>query len=420
MGKYVFKLPDLGEGIVESEIAALHVKVGDTVKEDDPMIDMMTDKAVVELPSPVDGKVTAVAGNTGDIIAVGSSLVEFEVAGEGNASDTDTEEATPEPPKQVAPEQPKAKEPEQVTRPTEPVKQVATLDIAKPVAGKVLASPALRQRALDKDIDLTQVTGTGPSGRITHQDLDDFIASGGRIGGTVRTKQTAITEVPVRGLRRAIAQKMQASKRNIPHFTYTEELDITDLEKLRQHMNEQRESHQPKLTILPFIMQAMVKAMAKFPQCNAHFDDQNEVVYQYSAVHLGIAAQTDKGLMVPVVRHAEALDIWQASEEMKRVADAAKQGTATRDELSGSTITISSLGKLGGIVSTPVINAPEVGIIAVNKLVEKPVVIDGQIQIRKTMNLSSSFDHRVVDGYDAAEMIQYVKNLLENPATLFI
>ena len=417
MGKYVFKLPDLGEGIVESEIAELHVKVGDVVKEDEPMIDMMTDKAVVELPCPVDGKVTSVAGATGDIIAVGSSLVEFEIEGEGNA--TDAEPAR----EKIETEKPAVNEPttKPVAKKPEPVKQeIASTTIPAPVAGKVLASPAIRRRALDKDIDLTQVSGTGPAGRITAQDLDDFIASGGATAMKTRIKQTAITEVAVRGLRRVIAEKMQASKRNIPHFTYAEELDITELEALRQHLNNERTEQQPKLTILPFIMQAMVKAMAKFPQCNAHYDDQNEIVYQHSAVHLGIAAQTDKGLMVPVVRHAEALDIWQAANEMKRVADAAKNGTAKREELSGSTITISSLGKMGGIVSTPVINAPEVGIIAVNKLIEKPVVINGQIQIRKTMNLSSSFDHRVVDGYDAAEMIQYVKSLLENPATLFM
>ena len=422
MGKYVFKLPDLGEGIVESEIATLHVKVGDTVKEDDAMIDMMTDKAVVELPAPVDGKVTAVAGSTGDIIAVGSSLVEFEIEGEGNAEVNDAEPA-----KQPEPKKSKAQEPEKTKKEEKPAaekmqqaKPTTATNIAKPIAGKVLAAPVVRRRALDKDIDLTLVPGTGPAGRITTEDLDNFIAGGGTSYDQVRIKQTAVTEIPVQGLRRVIAEKMQSSKRNIPHFTYTEELDITDLEKLRQHMNEQREAHQPKLTILPFIMLAMVKAMSKFPQCNAHFDDQNEVIYQYSAVHLGIAAQTNKGLMVPVVRHAEAMNIWQAAEEMKRVAEAAKNGNATREELSGSTITISSLGKLGGIVSTPVINAPEVSIIAVNKLVEKPVVVEGQIQIRKTMNLSSSFDHRVVDGYDAAAMIQYVKNLLENPATLFI
>jgi len=418
MGRYIFKLPDLGEGVVEAEIVDLHVNEGDEVGEDQPIADMMTDKATVELPSPVSGKILSISGTAGDVIAVGKPLFIFEVEGEGN--DTGAEEPA---------EEASSPEPQEETKPAvvEVVAQIPAPKAETPVVVAIssgndrpLASPAVRKRALDADVDLSRVPGSGPAGRISHQDLDDFIASGGRLAVQGKQKQTAITEQPVIGLRRKIAERMAHSKRSIPHYSYIEEIDVTDLEKLRQHMNANREEHQPKLTFLPFLMQAMVKAMAKFPQCNAHFDQDANLVRQYAAVHIGIAAQTPNGLMVPVVSHSEARDVWDCADEVRRVSEAAKTGKATRDELSGSTITITSLGRLGGLATTPVINSPEVSIIGVNNIVERPVVRDGQIVVRKMMNLSSSFDHRIVDGYDAAEMIQYIKGLLENPASIFV
>ena len=401
MGQYNFKLPDLGEGIVESEVAALHVKVGDMVKEDQPLIDMMTDKATVEIPSPVDGKVVSIGGNPGDVIAVGAVMVTFEIDGEGEAVEEKLEPEKMEPtvaaPVQVA----------------EPAKTVPS--------DKPLASPAVRRRALEQDIDLSQVPGSGPAGRISHQDLDDFIAAGGRISMPAQQKRTAVEEIPVIGIRRKIAERMELSKRTIPHYSYVEEVDVTEVEKLRLFLNDNRREDQPKLSILPFIMMATLKGMERFPDCNSHYVPEHSLVRRFSGVHLGIASQTPNGLMVPVVAHAEARDIWDMAAEMMRVSSAARAGKAARDELSGSTVTITSLGKIGGIVTTPVINYPEVCIIGVNKIVSRPMVLNGtDIQIRQMMNLSSSFDHRVVDGYVAAELIQYIKGLLEQPATLFM
>ncbi len=401
MGQYNFKLPDLGEGIVESEVAALHVKVGDMVKEDQPLIDMMTDKATVEIPSPVDGKVVSISGNPGDMIAVGAVMVTFEIDGEGEAV-----EEKPEPEKM----EPAVAALVQVAEPT----KTAPSD-------KPLASPAVRRRALEQDIDLSQVPGSGPAGRISHQDLDDFIAAGGRISMPAQQKRTAVEEIPVIGIRRKIAERMELSKRTIPHYSYVEEVDVTEVEKLRQFLNDNRREDQPKLSILPFIMMATLKGMERFPECNSHYVPEHSLVRRFSGVHLGIASQTPNGLMVPVVAHAEARDIWDMAAEMMRVSSAARAGKAARDELSGSTVTITSLGKIGGIVTTPVINYPEVCIIGVNKIVPRPMVLNGtDIQIRQMMNLSSSFDHRVVDGYVAAELIQYIKGLLEQPATLFM
>lgn len=405
MGEYHFKLPDLGEGIVEAEIAALHVKLGDTVHEDQPIIDMMTDKATVELPSPVDGKILSICGDAGDQVAVGSVLVTFEVEGEGNKPRTSPEEPVKAEPVPKAP-----------VIETAPAVQEASISSG----GKAIASPSVRRKALEQNINLDLVPGSGPAGRISHEDLDAFIACGGRLAVQGKQKQTAVEEIPVIGLRRKIAERMQLSKSSIPHYSYVEEVDVSEVESLRTHMNIHRSVDQPKLTILPFIMMATVKAMAKFPQCNAHYDAENNLVRRFSALHLGIAAQTPNGLMVPVVAHAEVRDIWDMATEMARVSEAARTGKATREELSGSTVTITSLGKIGGIVTTPVINIPEVAIIGVNKIVERPMVLSGAVQIRKMMNLSSSFDHRVVDGFDAAEMIQYIKGLLEHPATLFM
>ncbi|MDM3870690.1 2-oxo acid dehydrogenase subunit E2 [Porticoccus sp. W117] len=419
-GRFVFKLPDLGEGTVESEIAEWHVAVGDSVKQDQVIADVMTDKATVELTAPVSGTVVSLAGAAGDVVAVGSELITFAVDGDGNAPSVEAvapvvAEPTPIPvPKPAAPAPaPKPAAPAAAVSPKVPTAAATSKD--------VLASPAVRRRALDADIDLADVPGSGPAGRVEHNDLDNFIATGGNSGSAmVRVKKNATTEIPVRGLRRLIAQKMQQSKRQIPHFTYVEEMDVTELEALRQHMNATRRDDQPKLTLLAYIMQAVTKVMAEFPQFNATFDDTNNIITRYQGVHLGIAAQTDDGLKVPVVKHAEALDVWGLANEMSRVALAAKNNAATKDELTGGTITITSLGPLGGLVHTPVINYPEVAIIGTNNMVERPVVKDGEIVVRKMMNISSSFDHRVIDGYDAAQMIQRVKQLLEHPATLFI
>ncbi|MCF8473698.1 MAG: 2-oxo acid dehydrogenase subunit E2 [Emcibacter sp.] len=424
MGQYRFNLPDLGEGIVESEIAALHIKVGDHVKEDQPLIDMMTDKATVEIPCPVDGKVLSISGNIGEMVAVGQALVIFEVEGQGNevAQNNSVEKQETEiiPVKEKSsPKMPSAKIPSS-PKPA-PVAMPVMSSSSRSFGDKPMASPALRRRALEANIDLSLVPSHDPAGRITHQDLDDFIASGGRISQPKAKKRTAIEEIPVIGIRRKIAERMELSKRSIPHYSYVEEVDVTEVEKLRVFLNNNRTDAQPKLSILPFIMMATLKGMEKFPECNAHYDPEHSLIRRFSAVHIGIATQTPNGLMVPIVNHAEVRDIWDMATEMQRVTEAGRTGKASREELSGSTVSITSLGKTGGIVTTPVINYPEVCIIGVNKIVPRPMVMNGtDIQIRQMMNLSSSFDHRVVDGYVAAELIQYIKGLLEQPATLFM
>ena len=417
MGTYIFKLPDLGEGIVESEIVTLYVKVGDTVTEDMPIIDMMTDKATVELPSPVAGKVVAIGGGEGEMVAVGGMLFTFEIEGTVQAEEkTDAPaEKTPKAEKAKAPTAPKT---------AAPLKTAALAKTAAPLIqtpkGKVMASPAIRKRAEDHNIDLSMVPPSGAAGRITHQDLDDFIACGGRLSAGAKIPDGSVMQIPVKGIRRKIAKQMELSKRTIPHYSYIEEIDVTEVEALRLHMNNERIEGQVKLSILPFILKAAIKAIEKFPQVNAHYDRENSMILRHNAVHMGVATQTPNGLMVPVISHAEMHDIWDLAAEMIRVTTAGREGTAKRGELSGSTITVTSLGRIGGIVTTPVINVPEVAIIGVCKIAERPMVIKGNITIRKMMNLSSSFDHRVVDGYEAAQMIQCVKNYLEHPATLFI
>ncbi len=421
MGRYVFKLPDVGEGTAEAEIVAWHVKVGDVVHEDQNLVDVMTDKATVEMTSPVTGKVLALNGAPGEMAAVGSALVELEVEGAGNVKAKDAAPA-----KAAAPA-PKAEAKKAEPKPTSVAH--AEPKAAKPAFAtrheddKPLASPAVRQRARDRGIELQFVPGSGPAGRISHEDLDTYIASGGRSarsGGSALAPREGVDEVKVIGLRRKIAESMQNSKRRIPHFAYVEEIDMTELESLRAHLNKTKRADQPKLTVLPFIMRALVKTLPHYPQINARFDDDAGVVHRHHAVHIGIATQTASGLIVPVVKHAEARDVWDSASEVTRVSTAARENKAGKDELSGSTITITSLGTLGGVATTPVINYPEVGIIGPNAIIERPVVRGGQIVIRKMMNLSSSFDHRVVDGYDAAEFIQKIKALLEHPATLFM
>ena len=390
--------------------------MGDAVKEDDPIVDVMTDKATVTIPSPVSGVVSSLNGEAGDMIAVGSALVEF-----------DSEDTLPAagPVAAAEPEVEAASEPEPEPE-TEPASEPDPEPAPAPAApsGRALASPALRRRAREAGIDIAQISGSGPSGRIRNADLDAFIAADGSVTGTEPTAQSAkrtdVTEVKVVGLRRKIAEQMTTSKTRIAHFSYFEEADVTELETLRRTLNASRDVTQPKLTYLPFIMLALSKIMPDHPECNAIYDDQAGVVMRHGAVHIGIATQTERGLYVPVVKHVEAMDAWQAAEEMQRVAGAARDGTASLDDLTGSTFTITSLGRDGGLGATPIINHPEVAILGVHKAREMPVVRDGQIVVRRIMNLSSSFDHRVVDGADGAALIQHLKRMLENPALIFM
>jgi 2-oxoisovalerate dehydrogenase E2 component (dihydrolipoyl transacylase) len=406
------------------------VQPGDKVTEDQILVDVMTDKATVEIPSPVVGTVLALGGEVGQVLAVGAELIRIEVEGAGNlkvavAARAAAPAASPVP-AAPPPQQPKA----EIEKSPAPQFAPVTKDVARalrPAGDKPIASPAVRRRAWDAGIDLQYVAGSGAAGRIVQEDLDAYASgkagapsgatSGGGLGYAERRDETA---VPVIGLRRKIAQKMQESKRRIPHFTYVEEIDVTELQALRVQLNAKWGAERGRLTLLPLLMRAVVLALREFPQINARFDDDAGVVTRYGAVHLGIATQTEAGLMVPVVRHAEARNLWGNAAELKRLAEAVRTGKALRDELSGSTITITSLGALGGIVSTPVINAPEVAIVGVNRIVERPMIRGGAVVARQMMNLSSSFDHRVVDGMHAAEFVQSLRGLLECPATLFV
>ncbi len=433
MGLYKIQMPDVGEGITEAEIVEWNVKAGDVVREDDVLAAVMTDKATVEIPSPADGTVQSVSGEIGEMTAVGTVIITLEVDGEGNEASISAEaSATAEKPVAEPTPAPTPK-PKPKPEPSALAPKPAPVAVSKPVSTSAvsgapraegeapLASPAVRKRAMDAGIKLVYVHGTGPAGRISHEDLDAYIsgasAPAGRAGNA---PNTAVEEIKVIGLRRKIAQRMQDAKQRIPHITYVEEVDVTELEKLRAHLNSTKRDDQPKLTILPFIMKAMVIAIKDYPKLSSHYDDSADVVYQYGAAHIGMAAQTPGGLMVPVLKHAETHDVWGLATESKRLADAAREGSISREELTGSTITLTSLGKLGGVVSTPVINSPEVAIVGVNKIRVRPEYIDGAFLPRKMMNLSSGFDHRIVDGYDAAEFIQRIKGLLENPATLFM
>ena len=410
MSEYIFKLPDLAEGTVESEIGEWFIEVGQLVKEEDIVGTVMTDKAAVEVSSPVTGTVVRLAGEPGDMIAVGAPLVVFDISGDvGGPSD----------PK----EEPVAAD---VGRPSGPKEdefaaKAAPTEGATATTGRVITSPAIRRRAKEAGVDLALVPGTGPGGRIVRKDFDGYLkarATGAAVAAPLQPS-TRVTETKIIGVRRVIAERMQAAKNEIPHFAYVEEIDITELESLRRHLNEKRDAGE-RLTLLPFLGLALIRALRDFPQCNVTHDKDRNLLLQHEAVHLGIATQTPDGLKVPVVRHAEMMSLDGLATEVRRLSEAARTNKATKKELSGSTITITSLGKLGGIVSTPVINAPEVAIIGVNRAVERPVVLDGQVQVRLMMNLSSSFDHRFVDGYDAAAMIQRIREMLEHPATIFI
>ena len=450
-GTYVFRLPDVGEGTAEAELVAWHVAVGDAVEEDQLLAEIMTDKATVELTSPVSGVVAALHGQPGTQSPVGGPLVTFSVEGAGNvaAAPATTERASA--PSTAARSARPARSADRSSTPNGGGSAVPTTVKSPPSGGSTreageggksapavsrtpqtpgirpLASPAVRNRARDMGINLAFVPGSGPAGRVGHDDLDAFLAHGatgpsvpGSSAPTMFAKAQGTTEVRIIGLRRKIAEKMAESVRRIPHITYVEEIDMTALEELRGHLNANKAKDQPKLNILPFIARAIVVALRDQPSINATYDDEAGVLTQHAAVHLGIAAQTPNGLMVPVVRHAEALDAWATALEIARVSGAAKDGSAKREELSGSTITITSLGTLGGVVHTPIINHPEVAIVGPNKIAERVMVKDGQMVIRKMMNLSSSFDHRIVDGHDAAVFVQRIKGLLEQPATLWM
>ena len=424
MGIHTIKMPDIGEGIAEVELVAWYVKVGDLVTEDQILADVMTDKATVEIPSPVAGKVLLLGGAVGQVMAVGSDLIQIEVQGTG----TPAAKAVAVAPT-IAPEPAVAKVAAPATTAPPPAQREATAAPAtvhaRASGDKPIASPAVRRRAWDLGIELQFVPGTGMAGRITQQDLDAYAARAGQATGMVQADQryaqrSAEEAIPVIGLRRKIAQKMQEAKRRIPHFTYVEEIDVTELEALRTRLNAKYGKDRPRLTLLPFLVRAVVLAVREFPQVNARYDDEAAVVTRHQAVHLGMATQTDGGLMVPVMRHAETLDLWACAAELMRLSDAARTGKATREELTGSTITITSLGALGGIVSTPVINHPEVAIVGVNRMVERPMIRHGAVVARQMMNLSSSFDHRVVDGMHGAEFVQLLRGYLECPATLFV
>jgi len=426
MGIVAIKVPDIGEGVTEVEIVEWALSPGDSVNEDDVVGSVMTDKAAVEIPSPASGVIKELAADIGDVVAVGSVIVRIEVDGEGDGPETADSPAIVQTPSVV--EQSDVVDDGLATLPITPLEPIETHADApitpnrmRQSSRRALASPAVRQRARDAGIDLNQVSGSGQGGRIVQDDLQSFIdgtshqaSRGGRI------PNTHIEEIKIVGVRRQIARRMQLAKQRVPHFSYVEEVDVTWLEELRGELNGKRREDQPKLTVLPFIIKALTRAVEQFPQMNARFDDDNELVRRYGGVHVGIATQTPHGLMVPVLRHAESLDIWETSAEIRRIAQAARDGTAKRDELSGSTITITSLGPLGGIVTTPVINYPEVAILGVNKIATRPVWQDDSVVPRQMMNLSSSFDHRVVDGMDSAEFIQRIRSMLEHPTLMFM
>ncbi|MEJ5059058.1 MULTISPECIES: dihydrolipoamide acetyltransferase family protein [unclassified Pseudomonas] len=424
MGTHVIKMPDIGEGIAEVELSVWHVKIGDMVVEDQVLADVMTDKAMVDIPSPVHGKVIALGGQPGEVMAVGSVLISIEVEGAGNVKESSqpaaavVKEAPVTAPKIEAVVESK---PAPAASPRPVVCQGPM--VAREANERPLASPAVRKHALDLGIQLRLVRGTGPAGRVLHEDLDAYLAQGQSNASTVSSayaQRNDEEQIQVIGMRRKIAQRMQDATQRAAHFSYVEEIDVTAVEELRAHLNDKHGATRGKLTLLPFLVRALVVALRDFPQINARYDDEAQVITRLGAVHVGIATQADIGLMVPVVRHAEARSLWDSATEISRLATAARNGKASRDELSGSSITLTSLGALGGIVSTPVLNLPEVAIVGVNKIVERPMVVKGQIVIRKMMNLSSSFDHRVVDGMDAAQFIQAVRGLLEQPATLFV
>ena len=416
MSQFTFKMPDLGEGTVDAEIVAWHTKPGDTVSEDQLIVEVMTDKAAVEVPAPVSGRVVSVTGAPGDKVAVGSPLIVFELSEGATPPEAPAapvaSAAAPAVKTAASVAKPAAPAPAPVAKPAAPTSAPAAAPAAR--QGRVMTSPANRRRASEAGIDLTTVAGSGPGGRIMRADLQTAAPP------PPKAEAADTTEIKVIGLRRLIAERMSEAKRNIPHFAYVEEVDVTELESLRMHLNHSRSKDAGSLSYLPLVVMALTRVIESFPQCNVLYDAARGVLIRHRAVHVGIATQTPDGLKVPVVRNAQALGLWEVAAEIRRLAERARTNKATREELVGSTITVTSLGKLGGIASTPIINAPEVAIIGLNKAVERPVVYQGAIAVRRIMNLSSSFDHRFVDGYDAAAMIQALKERLEHPATIFI
>lgn len=436
MARVTFRLPDIGEGIATAEVTAWHVKTGDIVREDAPLVDVMTDKATVEISAPFTARVVALNATPGQTVAIGCDLILFETEQPGEAPD-----GVPSPaPPPVAPPEAMVAAPSPVAKPpSEPVREPspAFLDAARVPAGmsapsvapttarapgmRPLASPAVRRRAYEAGLPLQFVAGTGPEGRVTHADLDRALSGGGACPAPA--PQDVVEEVPVIGLRRRIAERMQDTKRRIPHFSYIEEVDVTALEDLRAALNARHGKARPRLTVLPFLVRALAKALPDFPGLNARFDDEAGIVRRHGALHVGIATQTPAGLVVPVLRHAQDLDLWACASAIATLAEAAREGRSAREDLSGSTLTLTSLGALGGLATTPVINAPEVAIVGVNKIAVRPVYLEGAsggFVPRKIMNLSSSFDHRVVDGFVAAEFVQRLRSFLEQPATLFV
>ena len=421
MGVVEFRMPDIGEGVAEAELIEWLVAVGDTVQVDEPVAEVMTDKATVEIPSPVIGQVSWLGAAPGDRIAIGAALIRFTVEGSGDI------DSPPEPTPPIS--LPEPTPPAVPSENSRPPKQNGLKDSvviapaptrADPLLTRPLASPAVRRRSIEVGVELSLVQGTGPGGRISHSDLDGFINGGSTTATVPAVTRAAVTDIPIIGLRRVIAERMTLAKARIPHITYVEEIDVTEVERLRQSLNGQRSADKPKLTFLPFLIRALTLAIDQYPEFNAHFDDDAGVLHQYGGVHVGIATQTPKGLMVPVLRHAETQDLWRCAQEIKRLSEAANDAKLTRDELSGSTITITSLGALGGIVTAPVINYPEVAIVGVNKMQIRPLWDGTNFIPRNMMNLSSGFDHRIIDGWNAAMFVRRIKQLLEEPATLFI
>jgi 2-oxoisovalerate dehydrogenase E2 component (dihydrolipoyl transacylase) len=412
MSQFTFKMPDLGEGTVDAEIVAWHTKPGDVVAEDQLIVEVMTDKAAVEVPAPVSGRVVSVTGAPGDKVAVGSPLIVFELS-EGAAAVAAPAAVPVTPAAEPAP-------PKAVSAPAQTVAPLAPPASAAPAKGRVMTSPANRRLASEAGIDLTTVAGSGPGGRILRADLQGAAPRAADTDSAAPADAADTTEIKVIGLRRLIAERMSEAKRTIPHFAYVEEVDVTELESLREHLNHSRAKDAGALSYLPLVVMALTRVLESFPQCNVLYDAARGVLVRHRAMHVGIATQTPDGLKVPVVRNAQSRGLWEMAAEIRRLAERARSNKATREELVGSTITVTSLGKLGGIASTPIINAPEVAIIGLNKAVERPVVVQGAVVVRRIMNLSSSFDHRFVDGYDAAAMIQALKERLEHPATIFI
>ena len=426
MTEQSFKLPDIGEGITEAELSEWLVKVGDEVREDDPICEVTTDKATVEIPAAATGRVTWVGGEAGDVLAVGSELIRIKTDGDvapSEESEDPAPEPAPKPEPEPEPETPAkpAKQPEPPTKPARRAQQPASATMARNAAGRPLAAPSVRGRALEMGIDLRQLRGTGPAGRILHEDLDAYAESGSAAapGSGLRRRDTT-EEVRITGVRRKISERMSLAKSRIPHFSIIEEVEVDALEDLRASLNARFADNRGKLTLLPFVIRALSEAVLDHPEINAHFDDEASVVTRHAALHCGIATQTDTGLMVPVLQHAEAMDLWEAARDIRRLSDTARARRIAPENLSGSTITITSLGPLGALATTPIINHPEVAIVGINKIAVRPVWDGHAFQPRRVMNLSCSFDHRVVDGWVAAEFVAKLKALLETPAMLWM